>query len=60
MANDELLAQMALINLAGQLIGHRTDVKKIETEAQLQQDRILFQAEKDKRQEELELKRVSN
>ena len=36
MANDEVLAQMALINLAGQLIGHRTDIKKIETEAQLQ------------------------
>ena len=58
MANDDTVAQIALMNLASQLIGHRTDVKRIEAETQLQQDKILFQAEKDKRKEALELEKA--
>ena len=33
MANDDTIAQVALMNLASQLIGHRTDVKRIEAAA---------------------------
>ena len=58
MANDETVAQMALINLAGQLLGHRTDIKQIEAHTQLEQDKLLFQAEKDKRMEALELEKA--
>jgi hypothetical protein len=53
--NSEAVIISSLIGLAGDLAGHRTDVKNIRTSAQLERDKLAFEREKLESQKKLEL-----